>query len=238
MAAPGLLALPSEVLRMLWDRLGTQSGLEGDEQTQRSRVQHRHALRCTCKQLRDAVTPFITTLGVAFRRGDEGDDSPPWEETLQGALRQLAAFPAAATLRSLRWCYIEQGSGGAAAGYHSVSLPLLLPSFLLDARARLGSVERATLLGRLASDGRVHGMPPAINASVVYASGAMRVLCCDGMRLWLGCLCAAVLPCLRNLRALILYKEGLTLLLPAMHARSWATARSRAWWTPARSCRR
>ena len=90
------------------------------------------------------------SLGVAFHFHTE--EAPSWPELLGGALRQLAAFPAGATLRSLRWSYVELNPGDPE-GVLSVSLPQLLPNFFVDARARLGAVQRATLLGQLASNG-------------------------------------------------------------------------------------
>lgn len=99
--------LPVDALRLIWRAL--QNERWGVVQI------HQHALRCTCKAMRNASNAWITKLLVV----------PPYkedettEETQQEAMRQMLSFPAPAQhLRHLVW---------------SVDGPCLMPTFMAAA---------------------------------------------------------------------------------------------------------
>ena len=127
---------------MVWQHLQLDTG---DDFVEASASKDQHALRCTCTALRDATTPFISALSIAVDYMDE-EMPRPWRSTLRCAQRQLAAFPAAARLTSLRW---ELGYLGG--GASSVVLPELLPEYFGCATGRLANVSSVTLQGELVS---------------------------------------------------------------------------------------
>lgn len=79
-----LQQLPPELLQHLCQHLKTQPEPPGDLQS----------LRCTCKALRDAITPCISGTCICVH-----GDLPP----VDSALLQLSRFPASAVLRNLEW---------------------------------------------------------------------------------------------------------------------------------------
>lgn len=131
------LALPQldpELLCMIWKHL--------DLETFRN---PQHALRCTCKALRDVSNAWISSAeisagGRVYLSYHEDDVLPA-----ECALAQLGRFPKSAVLRSLAWsCEVEmvddddEESPQQALMLHALQLSLdVLPSFLFQARDRL-----------------------------------------------------------------------------------------------------
>jgi hypothetical protein len=96
-----LAQLPADVLRLVvWDRLRPAPCALRDvtASVEVERVRDQHSLRSCCKALRDDTTPFIVATHIFLRSGPQRLE----QQSLTLAQRQLAAFPTAATLRTLR----------------------------------------------------------------------------------------------------------------------------------------
>ena len=89
--------------------------------------------------LKQATTPLITSLSIRLLYFDDPEEPRHWDTVGQDAHRILSAFPAAATLRHLRFNARTNDSDA------DVVLPGLLPSFFLRGAARLAALETVHL---------------------------------------------------------------------------------------------
>lgn len=138
MIESGLLSLPPEIMHRIWLELqaGFKPGMWWKDQA-RSDISTQRALRCTCKRLRDVVTPWIRALDV---HGIEA-------ATLDAV---VAAFPQQSTLKTLRWD---------TANRHPIALvPDVVPGFFAcsDSSLRLASLTCVELFGTLVSCDACH----------------------------------------------------------------------------------
>ena len=110
---PGLLCLAHGPLYAIW------SALLGDKAAQ-------HALRCSCRALRDFSTPLITAAVVTVPHAPEVG---LLLQAVTEVLSQLAAFPSKATLSTLT-----------VASKHNRGTGELIPSVCVSSSLRLASV--------------------------------------------------------------------------------------------------
>lgn len=151
-AASHLLQLPPEVLCHIWE------GLRGALTLSTSAV-HQHALRCTCKAMRDLSTPWIDTLHISVLRDIPEDEDTEEEQAprpgapVPEAMQLLARFPNAAQMRSLRYTCMYTDNEPHGNEYFKImmrhALSGLLPSFMLLAQERLSGLRSFTYVGQV-----------------------------------------------------------------------------------------
>lgn len=146
-APAALLCLPPELLHTVWCCLG---GPYFDSYA----LADQHALRCSCRALRDASTQWIDSMRVATSCVDQADLPPaaqqaphrrrapqPVEPTAPAtpALKQLSRFPASAVLRKLEWSHRHDTTYEYSDELEALSpcLRSQLPAFLFQSRNRL-----------------------------------------------------------------------------------------------------
>lgn len=121
-----LQLLPVEVLRLVWDALKSTAMLPSDPQPSQ------HALRCTCRAMRDASTHWIDGMVI------ETYSHTPQTDV---ALVQLERFPLAAHMKCMLWEAsdrdLEEDDSGTAA--------VDVSTFFLRGAARLAHLVRLML---------------------------------------------------------------------------------------------
>lgn len=117
---PGLLCLPHGPLQIIW------TALRSDQAAQ-------HALRCSCRALRDFSTPLITVARVEIPEV-AGDGAEVLPTAVDWVISQLAAFPSKATLSTLK---LECAPSG--------SVEQVVPSFCFGGSPRLAFVTKVCM---------------------------------------------------------------------------------------------
>lgn len=155
MAAVPLLQLPSELLGLVWQQLRVEDGA-------RTANKHQHALRCTCRAMRDASSPFIEHMQLDVKLYSTRDNPGAWDTAIGQLQVQLERFPKAAVLRSLHLCGdVDVGS------IHSVAACLALNS-----GSRLAGLRRLVISGDLVS-----APAKSTRYTVAIAASQLLILC-------------------------------------------------------------
>lgn len=157
-----LLDLPEGVLRLLWRLLKPQYAND---------IRDQHALRCTCKGLKQTTDGFISSLAVnvcltmpALRlpagsmeqaADNQNKMAALCASACSQAMQQVARFPSSATARSLRLFCGPDHYASQPFEYHV--LPDVLSTMLLQASPKLSAVQRVELSGRVVSMKRQAG---------------------------------------------------------------------------------
>lgn len=87
-----MMQLTSDLLHIIWRELEHQENSNADQL----------AWRCTCRAMRDASTPWITSLQVQLHLdANTSSSASRWDVLGQHFATQLSLFPSAATIRQL-----------------------------------------------------------------------------------------------------------------------------------------
>lgn len=155
--AAGLLQLHPDLLHKIWDKLNI-------------RLADQHALRCTCKAIRDSSDAWISSLHIQaggilplFPRAPAELARQPADT----AVMHLSCFPRTAVLRRLVWrCHFEADPEHYDSRHRAewklqetTAAKDLLPIFLFQTRHRLAAVTSLSFHSTV----RWRGMQQAIN---------------------------------------------------------------------------
>lgn len=122
---PGILQLPLDAWEGVWDELRADGELPNA---------HQHALRCTCKALRDATNAWIHQLDIEVITR-HGHEDWAWVESMEQIEEQLSRFPKAAVMHGLNLtCTLNEGI-----------MPEIVSGLVMKAGQRLAGLRKLTV---------------------------------------------------------------------------------------------